>query len=275
MHPRLLHALDAAESHFRGDPRCLGMYLHGSIGRGETDAYSDIDVCAVIEDAHYEAVKGELRDLCERLFGPVIIWLPEGEQPGYCNFAFLFTRGDELLLTDFDIITRSKFLARNAPPDRILWDRTGILQEVAQRERPLAAVSAHRLAHLIDTYWVYAYLDGKYWRRDDRYKLLYVQQTLAQLHIRLLNTLHHGSEGSWWAGDTQKLPARDQRRLRAYFSAATPAAIGRALDRSLGLFAEDAREVCAMGDIPYPVEREQAVRKHLHDMGLPVDIDGL
>lgn len=268
MHPYLLQALAAAETHFRADPRCLGLFLHGSIGRGETDAYSDIDVCAVIEDEHYEAVKAEMRGVCERLFGPIVVWLPEGERRNYCNYAFLFRHGDELLLTDFDIISRSLLQEWNRPPDRILWDRAGVLQEVASKPRATAAVTTGRVLHLIDTYWVYAYLDGKYWRRADLYKLLYVQQTLFQLHVRLLNVTHTGAEGLWWAGDLLKLPARDRRRLRAYFSAATPAAVARAMARALERFAEDARTLCKARSIPYPAEREAAVRQHLRAMGL-------
>jgi len=269
MHPFLLEALAAAEARFRADSRCAGMYLHGSIGRDETDAYSDIDVCAVIEDEHYQVVKDEMRDLCGRLFGPIVVWLPEGERPNYCNYAFLFEHGDELLLTDFDIISRSLFVERNQLPDRILWDRAGVLGEVAAKARPRAAVSTERVLRLVDTFWVYAYLDGKYWRRADLYKLLYVQRALFQVHVRVLNVLSREEEGSWWAGDMQRLLAKDQRRMRAYFSAATLGAVARSLAKSLGLFAADARRLCCQKDVPYPAEREAAVRRHLRAMGLP------
>lgn len=269
MHPFLLEALAAAEAHFRADARCAGMYLHGSIGRGETDAYSDIDVCAVIEDAHYPAVKAEMRELCSNLFGPIVAWLPEGDRPNYCNYAFLFEHGNELLLTDFDIISRSLFVERNQPPDRILWDRAGILHEVAAKTRPQAKAAPERVLRLIDTYWVYAYLDGKYWARKDLYKLLYVQETLFRTHARVLNLLHRETEGSWWAGDMASLPSRDQRRMRVYFSAATLGAVARSLARSLDIFAEDARQLCLQRNVPYPAEREAAVRRHLQAMGLP------
>ncbi len=247
------------------------MYLHGSIGRGETDAYSDIDVCAVIEDDHYEAVRGEMRSICEDLFGPIVIWLPEGEQPRYCNFAFLFEHGDELLLTDFDIVARSLFVEWNRPPDRILWDRHGILARVSQAAASAPTYTDERLLRLIDTYWVYAYLDGKYMRRDDVYKMLYVQQTLLQLHIRLLHARHMGEEGAWWAGDIVRLPEATQAELRCYFSGPSVSRAARALARSIGLFARDAQRFCAERGIRYPEEREQAVRRHLAAMGLPVD----
>ena len=44
----------------------------------------------VVEDAYYDAVKAELRGICEALCGPVLVWLPEGDKPRSCNFAFLY-----------------------------------------------------------------------------------------------------------------------------------------------------------------------------------------
>ena len=126
-----------------------------------------------------------------------------------------------------------------------------------------------RVLHLIDTYWVYAYLAGKYWRRNDLYKLLYIQQTLLQLHIRLLHVAQRSSEGHWWAGDVARLSVRDRRRLRAYFSAATLKAVAHSFARGLDLFAADARPACASRGLAYPVGREQAVRRHLLAMGAP------
>ncbi len=265
MHPHLLRALDLAVVHFRADPRCLGMYLHGSIGRGETDAYSDIDVCAVVEDEHYEVIKGQMRPRCEQFFGPIAIWLPEGERPSYCNYAFLFEHGEELLLTDFDLISRSLFVEWQRKPDHILWDRTGLLGQVAASAPSASGVPDGRVLHLIDTYWVYAYLDGKYWQRADQYKLLYVQQTLCQLHVKLLHVLHCGVEGTWWAGDIAKLPVRVRQVLRAYFTAATPKAVARSLARGMDLFAAAARGLCAARGLDYPADREQAVRQHLQE----------
>lgn len=268
MHPRLIECLAAAELHFRSDPRCAGMFLHGSIGRGETDAYSDIDVCAVIEDEHYEDVKAEMRAVCERLFGPIVIWLPEGEQPRYCNFAFLFEHGDELLLTDFDIVARSLFVAWNRPPDRVLWDRDGLLSQATRAPGPQPGLSGERLLRLIDTYWVYAYLGGKYMRRGDVFKMLYVQQTLFQVHVRMLCGHQTGDEGVWWAGDMARLSEHDRHRLLGYFSAADTDRVAEALSRCLDRFSEDAQRVCADLDAPYPIDRELAVRKHLATMGL-------
>lgn len=266
MHPALLESLSRLEAHFRQDERCLGFYLLGSIGRGETDAYSDIDAAVVVPDEHYAAVQQELRPLCERLCGPVVVWLPEGESAGFCNYAFLFESGEELLLCDLEIVAEGVFTRNRMSPDRILFDRTGLLQS-ASRERTAAPFTAQRLAQWIHIYWVYAYLNGKYYRRADLYKLLYVQQTLFQAHFRILNALYADTEWGWWANDIRHAPEETRQSLLVYFGAADAAAVSRALTQEFDLFSADADAACRKWGILYPGDLERAVRRHLTAMG--------
>jgi predicted nucleotidyltransferase len=131
MHHELICFLGELEAHFRGDERCLGMYLLGSIGKGTEDELSDVDVAVVVRDEAYPAVTAELRPVCERLAGPIAAWLPEGESPGFCNYAFLFEAGSDVLLCDAEIISERVFRERRLRPDRILFDPTGLLQDAA------------------------------------------------------------------------------------------------------------------------------------------------
>ena len=101
IHPGLRDSLRRIEAHFQADRRCAAMYLWGSLGNETADAYSDVDIAIVVHDLEYQAVKSELRSLCETLCGPVLAWLPEGERPQSCNFAFLFACDDAVLLYDF------------------------------------------------------------------------------------------------------------------------------------------------------------------------------
>src|SRR5215216_6010642 len=98
MHPVLQQVAETIERRLREDPRCLGLYLWGSSGKGTDDAYSDLDLAVVIRDADYEVVRQEFRPLCEAICGPLPVWLPEGEQEGFCNYALLFAAGPDLLL---------------------------------------------------------------------------------------------------------------------------------------------------------------------------------
>ena len=255
------------QAHFRADARCLGIYLHGSIGRGETDAYSDVDVTVVVSDESYEAIRDELRPLCERICGPVAVWLPEGERRYFCNYAFLYESGDDLLLWDLEVVAAGLFEQEKMRPDRVLYDPTGILGEQARQPKPAADVTPARLKHLIDQFWVYAYLDGKYARRNSLYKLLYVQQVLFQTHLRVLLIRHLGSEGSWWADDVNRLPAGTQAELTVYFGASTIDGLCEALTREVEMFGRDARAACEKLGANYPEALESAVRRHLKAMG--------
>jgi predicted nucleotidyltransferase len=271
MHPLLHRTLEDVERHFRADDRCLGLYLFGSAGRGTDDAYSDLDLAIVVRDEAYGAMTRELRAVCERICGPLQVWLPEGEREQFCNYAFLFGADGHLLLGDFSLLTGS-FLAqrRGKPEDRILFDREGLLAAVREEARP-AHFSSDRLGPIIDEYWVYAYINGKYWRRGDVYKLLYLQQILFQIHMRLLQAFHPTADSSWWAASVTQLSPERQEQLRVYFGASEPEAIAAALQTELDLFSQDAQAACQVWSVDYPQALEGHLRRHLRAMGLPVD----
>ena len=71
MHPLLEQTAGKLEQHFRADNRVLGIYLWGSSGRGTDDLYSDLDLGVVVRDGVFDAVKAELRSVCERVCGPI------------------------------------------------------------------------------------------------------------------------------------------------------------------------------------------------------------
>lgn len=266
MHPKLLESLAQFEEHFRHDARCLRMFLHGSIGRNTTDEYSDVDVSIVVRDEHYARMTRELRPLCENICGPIVAWLPEGESDGYCNYAFLFEHGQATLLYDFAIVQEQRFQKGGMHEDAILFSR------MDTPHHPPAKPSTNpfppqTLARLIDNYWVYAYLCGKYHRRGDLFKLIYVRDVLFQTHLKVLNHLYSDHTWQWWAGDIQNLPAEKREPLLLYFGNAALDDLRIALARQLTLFAHDATEACEKYQLSYPTRTEIAVRKHLHDMG--------
>ena len=107
-------------------------------------------------------------------------------------------RQGHLLLCDLTLMSAA-FLTKNpsSRPIRVLFDPDGLLA-AAQIAASPSPYSPDRLLPTIHEYWVYAYLNGKYWKRSDLDKLLYVQSTLFQTHVKLLHALHPGEEWSWW-----------------------------------------------------------------------------
>ena len=270
MHPLLHQTATNLEQHFRADARCLGIYLWGSAGRGTDDLYSDLDLGIVVRDEEFDAVRAELRSTCERICGKIQGWLPEGERDQFGNYAFLFEADTHLLLCDLTVMSAA-FLAKNpgSRPIRILFDPAGLLA-AAHKEASLPSYSPDRLLPTIHEYWVYAYLNGKYWKRSDLDKLLYVQSTLFQIHMKLLHALHPAEEWSWWPVSLHHLPEEHQAAMRSYFGANDLAAIAAALRSELDLFSQDAQAAAQAWDAAYPHALEHAVRGHLREMGLPI-----
>jgi len=244
--------------------------LWGSAGRGTDDLYSDLDLGVVIRDQEFDAVRAELRSTCERICGKIQGWLPEGERDQFGNYAFLFEADTHLLLCDLTVMSAA-FLAKNSGsrPIRILFDPEGLLA-AAHKEASPSSYSPDRLLPTIHEYWVYAYLNGKYWKRSDLDKLLYVQSTLFQIHMKLLHALHPGEEWSWWPISLHHLPEEHQAGMRVYFGANDLAAIAAALRSELDLFSQDAQAAAQAWDAAYPHRLEHAVRRHLREMGLPI-----
>ncbi|HEU5314914.1 MAG TPA: hypothetical protein VFX49_02305 [Chloroflexota bacterium] len=270
MHPHLRATIETFTELFREDTRCIGLHLKGSGGAGTDDEYSDVDLELVVEDGDYEAVSAEMRDLCERVCGRIYLWFPEGVRADGCNYAFLFEHDGEQFLYDFALATRSAVLRDGRRPGEILFDRAGVLAELRETRGP-AVYKADRLRYTINHYWIYAYLSGKYARRGDVWKLLYVQQTIFRAHLQVLGALHPEMEWGWWARDVAGLPEETQAALRRYFPAPEVAAIREALGEEVRRFGEDARAACAKWGQEYPEGLETYVVRHLREMGaIPV-----
>lgn len=266
MHPHLRATIDRFTALFGEDQRCIGMHLKGSGGAGTDDEYSDVDLELVVEDAHYAAISAELRAVCERVCGRIHLWFPEGARPDGCNYAFLFEHEGEQFLYDFAVATRSAVLADTRRPGRILFDREGALAALRATRRP-APYAPERLPAAVDHYWLYADLSGKYARRHDVPRLLYVQQTIFRAHLEVLRALYPEGEWGWWPRDVQRLPAATQHALLRYFPAPAVPAIQAALGEEVQRFGADARAACARWGCIYPEQLESYVLRHLRAMG--------
>ncbi len=268
IHPGLRASLARIEAHFQADRRCAAMYLWGSLGNETADAYSDVDLAIVVDDLEYEAVKSELRSLCERLCGPILAWLPEGERPQSCNFAFLFACDDAVLLYDFYISSVGEaHKGPGAAPKQVVFDRNGLF--AALPSLPATPAShANGLSRDITTYWIYMYLNGKYHSRSDIYKMLYVQQTLFQTHLKVALTGNGLAPDGWWVSSLHRLSENHQQELKIYFPAPEAQAIALAIREEMDVFARDARAACEQNGVEYPNDVEEGVRRHLLQMGV-------
>ncbi len=268
MHPILLEKLEKLQKHIKGDDRCPAMYLGGSIAGNTADEFSDVDAYLLIRETDYAEFKKEFYTVCRTIFGNILVWLPEAESPAFVNYAFLFPAGDDLLLYDIALITDAESLKNpSSSPKQILFDRSGLLAEIHEKSLP-ASRRPDNLLSTINNYWVYMYLNGKYFRRADLFKMLYVQNTLFHNHLTVLRGIYPEMEGAWWAKDIHHLPAAKRDDLLIYFGTATLPNLAKAILKETNLFSHDAQAACQKGNIEYPANLEQGVRNHLKKMGL-------
>jgi len=262
LNARLCAALQRMRRRFEADGRCQAMCLWGSAASGAADEHSDLDVSVVLADEAYDPFVAGLKSLCEEVCGPIEAWLPEGQATGFCNWAFLYRDGDDVLLVDLLTVSASEFERRRMDGGCCLFDRR---QDRRQPAAPAFAPGAEpsRLSDLVQRYWVYAYLNGKYARRGDVFKLLYVQHVLMETHMAVLGYVHSFSDWGWWARDAQRLAPSHRADILRYFPAAEPSAVVAALLPEAAAFGRDAREACKRWSVPYPEHTERAVLEHL------------
>ena len=66
-----------------GDPRITAAWLFGSLGRGDSDELSDIDLFIIVEDEHHEAIVRDRYGYMAQLGEPLLILeAPQNWPPG-------------------------------------------------------------------------------------------------------------------------------------------------------------------------------------------------
>jgi predicted nucleotidyltransferase len=110
------------------DDRIVAAFLGGSQGRGEADAYSDVDLCVIARDDAYDALVADRAAFVGRLGTPLFL-----EDFGNENLVF-FILDDE---TEGELFVGSEGRLEELEPGptyRTLFDPRGILDGVAFRE---------------------------------------------------------------------------------------------------------------------------------------------
>ena len=263
MHPVLADSLERLQKRLSEDKRCLGIFLSGSYAKQTADEYSDLDLVVVAERSDYKGFRDSLHKVCEETVGVISAWLPEGETPESVNYAFLFEAGDDILLYDILVITDEN-LPNFSPLDarHILYDGTGLLAGSVKERKP-AGFNSQDLLRMVTCYWVYMYLNGKYLKRSDIYKLLYIQQILFNNHIAVLHAFYPDRDWTWWAVNVKYLQETKREKMLIYFKNTSPKDIAAVLKKEMDMFSQDAKGACLKYNLEYPAGAEKAVRKHL------------
>lgn len=149
--------LAAIHTNLAADPRVVAAWLGGSVGRGEDDAYSDLDITVVVDDAHAAMLCARPRmvqagapperlALFERFGRPAIVHENHYNAPAAATFSIAIY-ADTGQQVDWTLVPRA--VARRPRATRLLFDHAGVpLAEPAGRADDLG------LAERVAFFWM-------------------------------------------------------------------------------------------------------------------------
>jgi predicted nucleotidyltransferase len=128
--------LDALKAFVAGEPRIEGLWLQGSLARGDADPLSDIDAYLAVEDAALDEVFGRREAILASL-RPVIAW-SDATAPGLKAVHALLDGGVRL---DLFFEAASQVGAQKRPALRLILDKGDLGDRLAEGwEAPAALV---------------------------------------------------------------------------------------------------------------------------------------
>ena len=244
------------------DERVRGMWLSGSLARGEADRISDLDVLVAVRDDDHDAFAAEWREWLAAVT-PTLIARPLPFAPG--SFYSL-TPGRQRL----DVVVETMAWLPNTPfRSRLtVFDRDGLDQMIPAPE-PGAGLSAERVAGLIEEFFRDYGMFPVVTEREDwllgQEGVHFVRGLLYQLFVEENAPLPMMGIKRW---STKLTP--EQRAVLTSLPAAAPNresvmtahhAVGEA-------FLVHARRVCDRLGVVWPAELEAATVDYLRSYGL-------
>ncbi len=107
------------------DERCVAAWLFGSIGRGDGDDLSDIDVWIVVRDADCESVVADRRSFVTQIGEPILTLEAPQNAPPYGGYL-LAQYADEAGLQQIDWYWQPQWSAKIPSKVRLLFDRANL-----------------------------------------------------------------------------------------------------------------------------------------------------
>jgi predicted nucleotidyltransferase len=178
--------LDRATALLMADTRIAAAWLTGSLGRGDGDSLSDIDLWVIVADDHCPRVTEERRTFIAQLGRPLLIQdAPRNAPPAGAFLLVLYESGAGHLQVDWQWQPQSH--ARVPPDAHVLFDRAGI-PSVRPPAPPTAQERAAALTDQAIFFWAMSAIAAKkIARRQLRAALrmiAMVEQTLGEMQWR-------------------------------------------------------------------------------------------
>ncbi len=250
--------LGAVVEHYRDDPRVLAVAVFGSLGRGNWDAYSDLDLDVVIADeARLDATSELLRlgGAFEAIGERIAVMVPNGDDAG-----------DLVLESLMGLSIRYHPLARTSPNIvdslRLLTGRLSAA-EIAAAGRANQRPEYPPLGQLVDEYVRYAVdvrtciLRGRHWLALE---ILHRMRAIMQE----IFTRAHGGLRAHQTFEERATPAA-QARLAATLPQFEIASLRDALERMLAMLEDDLGPL-SDGQVSLTSQQRASIRRIRDDL---------
>jgi hypothetical protein len=268
MHNDLITAFNKLVEIIKADERCKGGWHYGSVGRNQTDIYSDYDPIFLVADKDFEQFAVDVPKMLKQISDELLIcWAESFNSNFFKNYCNVIRLGDNLHQLDFFILNYNypdewwcRHHCKGCTRDNIFFDRNGETAEFLDKGYTTDNYIPD-IVRAMDTYWFHAMMLVKYFKRKDIFNLLKnISEFMFHAHVDLL--LSHYDKMDWGAWETKVkycVPEEKQEHLKMYFIPADISIIQTAVEKCIILFKNDAQEICKEKEIDYPVSISQQV----------------
>jgi predicted nucleotidyltransferase len=171
--------IERVSSILHSDERVVAAWLGGSLGSGNADAYSDVDLWLVVKDGDIEGVREGRRQFVEVLGRPVLISeAPQNAPPGGAYLWTLYAGKHGPQHVDWSWLPET---GATIPADaKLLFDKVGLaLADVSRRVPPTGVDLAAALSQECAFFWGMCGVVAKYIARRRAYDVLNLLDLLA------------------------------------------------------------------------------------------------
>lgn len=264
---------DTLVDHFKKDPRIRAIWIGGSVGRGEEDLYSDLDLYVAVEDGEFERFFAEVPDRIDLLY-PILHYTDDADRKTSHTERVWYIYFQEFPVhfrADIHVHTVSS--AKGADPDQrreltfgewdAVYDPRGLLSPLPPVEAPAAEIlQAHLQEKVNADVWSFvlagnAIRRGRFWQSAEylasvRKHVLYLMAMEADPR-----NYHDGYERRLRKSvDESKLQLYD--RLQFGPDRASQMEVAEGLFR---FYEEAARSLCERYNLSFPEEFAERVNK--------------
>jgi predicted nucleotidyltransferase len=209
--------LERLEHRLQGDERVVAAWIGGSIGRGEADELSDIDIHLAVADAHCPELNAQRRAFVAG-FGEVVL-AQEAQQnaPPDGAFQLVLYRG---ISAPIEVDWSWRPASAAAIPERavVLFDRTGGLPRAPSSVTLSQAETARRISLSTTFFWAMAFIAAKKIARGQPEAAFGLLRAMHQALQRVRDAL--AGRPSWGAiaWPFEPLPPTDVRAQAGYLA---------------------------------------------------------